>query len=110
MQAEWAQACIEVEYLKAHQWSPAALKHVQNNYPLFPTLNQFTAPVAGLPQFPKMDTRQWYSTQSTTIFRTLEGPAWSHPAHNSGASETGPNFSPRVWPPTAILPRAKRAL
>lgn len=78
--------------------SSAALEHVQNNQPLFPTLNQFTAPVAGLPQFPQTDPTQYYSPQPTAISQTLEGPAWSQPPHVGGASVNGPDFSRNDFP------------
>ncbi|KIK33780.1 hypothetical protein CY34DRAFT_18157 [Suillus luteus UH-Slu-Lm8-n1] len=80
MLTEWAQACKEDQYIRAHQWSPAALQHLQDTQPVFPIPNQFTAPVPSLPQYPQMDTSQYHST--------LEGPSWSHPAQGtSTASE-----------------------
>ncbi|KAG2753529.1 hypothetical protein P692DRAFT_20709824, partial [Suillus brevipes Sb2] len=86
MLSEWAQAREEEEFLKKHQWSSAALEHVQNVRPLFPTLNQFTAPVANLPQWSQTVPTQYYSSQPGAIFQTLAGSAWSQPAHVGGAS------------------------
>ncbi|KAG2051115.1 hypothetical protein BDR06DRAFT_600497 [Suillus hirtellus] len=84
MQAEWAQACAEHEYLQANQWSSAALQVVRDNQASFPTLNQFTAPVAGLPQFPPMDQNQYHFQQPTFVPQlSLEGHAWSQPGYNN---------------------------
>ncbi|KAG2347684.1 hypothetical protein BDR05DRAFT_996036 [Suillus weaverae] len=76
MKAVWAQACEEDEYLKEVS---LALQAAQNNQTPFPTLNHFTAPVAGLPQFPPMDPSQYYSPQPSAVPQgSLEGHAWSH--------------------------------
>lgn len=97
MLSEWSQAREEEEFLRKHQWSSAALEHVQNVRPLFPTLNQFTAPVVNLPQWPQTVPAQYYSSQPGAIFQTLAGSAWSQPAHVGGASVNEPGFSQNYY-------------
>ncbi|KAG2046315.1 hypothetical protein BDR06DRAFT_977564 [Suillus hirtellus] len=94
MQAEWAQACAEHEYLKAHRWSSAALQVIRDNQTSFPTSNQFTAPVAGLLQFPSMDQNQYSSRQATVVPQlSLKGHACFYSGDNGGSYATVPNFT-----------------
>ncbi|KAG1821846.1 uncharacterized protein BJ212DRAFT_926279 [Suillus subaureus] len=104
MQAEWAQVCAEDEFLKAQQGSSASFQNVHNNQMSFPTLNQFSAPVAGLPQFPPMDQSQYYFPQSPVVPQApLEGVAWSKPEHDGGLYVNEPNFAQNYFPPVVDL-------
>ncbi|KAG2036858.1 hypothetical protein BDR03DRAFT_1092181 [Suillus americanus] len=104
VQAEWAQVCAEDEFLKAQQGSLASFQNFECNQTSFPTLNQFTAPVAGLPQFPPMDQSQYYLPQLPAVPQTpLEGSTWSQPEYDGGSYANGPNFDLNYYPPIVDL-------
>lgn len=98
MQAEWGQVCAEQEFLKAQQGSSAFLQGVQNDLLSFPTLNQFTAPVAGLPRLPPIDPNQYYHPHPSVFLQApLESPAWSQPEHDGGLYNR-PDFYQNYYP------------
>ncbi|KAG2361792.1 hypothetical protein BDR07DRAFT_1100017 [Suillus spraguei] len=103
MRAQWAELCEEDPDLKSLTMES---KDVPDDHDptSFPTLNQFTAPVAGLPQFPSLDPSQYDYPQPPAVPEAApENPVWSQSDHDNGLYANGPNFAQNYYPPIIDL-------